>query len=83
MLGFEPQLFHFDIDSSQIPTPTDFEEELQAHQLQILMALRDENKALASRAASYSYHSRGRKIRQQRIPQPGDVDHSSSDFLIA
>lgn len=48
MLVFEPQLFHFDVDRSQTPTPADLEEELPANQPQIFKALRDENKALAN-----------------------------------
>ena len=72
MLGFEPQLFHFDNMPALIPTPEEIEqEELPAHQYQIFSALREEYKLLASEAASYTHYHRGKNLRKQKIPAPG------------
>ena len=47
-LGFKPQQYHFDIKSAAIPNLDEVEYELPSHQYQIFMALRDENRLLAS-----------------------------------
>ena len=74
ILGFNPTLLHFDSDIIEPPDPaTVMEEGLPDHQIQIYTALRDKNKCLASEAAAYTSYSRGRKLRQQRIPEPGDL----------
>ena len=63
MLGYEPQVHHFDTEPAPIPMPEDFEEGVPAHQLQIFQALRDEHKLLASEANSYSHYT---QVRDQR-----------------
>lgn len=73
MLGFSPQIKHFDVEW-QPPTEADLEiedtTELQKH---IYIALRDENRCLASEASAYSYYRRGQRERKQRIPKAGDL----------
>ncbi len=39
----------------------------------IYMALRDENRCLASEASAYSHYRRGQRERRQRIPKVGDL----------
>ena len=74
MLGFEPKLLHFDTDLVRLPQePEDWAQELPAHQHQIYMALRDENKCLASEAASYRHYGSERRKRKARLPEPGDL----------
>ncbi len=73
MLGYEPQLYHFDSTPAPVPSPEEAEEEVPAHQYQIFTALRDENKRLSSEAASYTHYQRGQKERKQKLPNPGDL----------
>ena len=73
MLEYELQFFHFNTEPASIPMLEDIEKSISIHQHQIFMALRDENKLLSAEAASYSHYSRGRRVRQQRIPAPGDL----------
>ena len=74
MLGFNPQLYHFDTTPAAPPLPEDFDaESLPPHQYQIFSALRDENKRLSSEAASWTHYHAGRNERKQRIPTPGDL----------
>ena len=73
MLGFDPQLFHFDINPYPIPPPNEIDIDQPAHQLQVYAALRSENRLLANEAASYTHYHRGAKARKQRIPAPGDL----------
>lgn len=73
MLGFEPQLYHFDINPAPLPTPAEAEEELPPYQYQIFTALRDENKLLSAEAASYTHYRQGKNTRKQKIPAPGDL----------
>jgi len=75
MLGFEPSMLYFDVDMVPIPAdPTVLEEELPEHQLQIVMALRDENKLLSSEASAYAtYLSSKRRQRRKDLPEPGDL----------
>ena len=74
MLGFNPQLYHFDTTPAAPPLPEDFNaDNLPPHQYQIFSALRDENKRLSSEAASWSHYHAGRNERKQRIPKPRDL----------
>lgn len=55
ILGFTPQLIHFDVTAA--PTPDHFEvknEDALLHQQEIFMASRDEKKCLASEEAAYT-----------------------------
>ncbi|MCJ1424369.1 hypothetical protein MMC29_002257 [Sticta canariensis] len=75
MLGFNPELKHYDVQVPSLPleledfTPTT----APRHQLQIFSALCDEKKLLASEAAAYATYNRGHNQQQQRLPEPGDL----------
>lgn len=72
MLGFSPQMKHFDVEW-ELPTQADLEiEDTTEHQQHIYMALRDENRCLASEASAYSNYRRGQRERRQRVPKAGD-----------
>ena len=73
LLGFEPKLTHFDTDLVPIEDPGPHPPDLPRHQLQLYMALRDENKCLSSEAASYRHGAEKLRKRRQRIPKPGDL----------
>ena len=74
ILGFTPQLIHFDISAAPIPDRLEAEiEGAPHHQQQIFMALRDEKKCLASEAAAYTHYLKGMRKRRQKIPNPGDL----------
>ena len=74
ILGFTPQLIHFDISAAPIPDRLEAEiKEAPYHQQQIFMALRDEKKCLASEAAAYTNYLKRMRGRRQKIPNPGDL----------
>ena len=57
ILGFIPQMIHFDISAAPIPDCFKAEiEEAPHYQQQIFIALRDEKKCLASEAAAYTHY---------------------------
>ena len=73
MLGFSPQMKQFDVEWEP-PTEADLEiEDTTEHQKQIYMALRNENRCLASEASAYSHYRRGQRERRQRVPKAGDL----------
>ena len=73
MLEFSPQMKHFDVEWEP-PTEEDLEiEDTTEHQKHIYMALRDENRCLASEASAYSHYRRGQRERRQWIPKTGDL----------
>ena len=60
ILGFTPQMIHFDVSAAPLPDRFEAEiEEAPYHQQQIFMALRDEKKCLASEAAAYTHYVKG------------------------
>lgn len=74
MLGFDPKHFHFDTNAEATPNIHGASnEQLPAHEYNLLAALRSENKLLANEAASYheAYHKK--QNRKQRLPKPGDL----------
>ncbi len=71
MLGFSPQMKHFDVEWEPL-TEADLEiEDITEHQKQVYMALQDENRYLASEASAYSHYKRGQRERKQRVPKAG------------
>ena len=73
MLGFSPQMKHFDVEWEP-PTEADLKiEDTTKHQRHIYMVLRDENCCLASEASAYSHYRRGQQERRQRIPKADDL----------
>ena len=73
MLGFEPQQYHFSLQPVTIPDVDDAEMELPEHEYNLFVALRDEDRLLASETASYTHGYVKARERHQRIPEPGDL----------
>lgn len=74
ILGFQPELLHFDTQPAEHFDGEEVEiEDVPEHQHRIYMALRDENKRLASEAAAYTHYQKSKRDRRQRIPEPGDL----------
>lgn len=66
ILGFIPQMIHFDVSAAPIPDRFEAEiEEAPHHQQQDFMALRDGKKCLASEAAAYTHYIKGIRERRQ------------------
>lgn len=73
MLGFSPQIKHFEVEWEP-PTEADLEiKDTTDHQMDSYMALRDDNQCLASKASAYSHYRRGLRERRQRILKTGDL----------
>ena len=73
MLRFEPIHVHFDAEPLILPDLKQTEQAMPPHQYQIFSALRDENRLLASEAASYTHGYPKQLTRKQRIPTPEDM----------
>lgn len=73
MLGFEPKHVHFDIEPLLLLDLKQAEQELPPNQHQILSAMLDESRLLASEAASCTHGFSKRVQRRQRVPEPGDL----------
>ena len=73
MIGIEPKRFHIDLDQGEMPLPLDANEPMPEHQYALFMALRGENRILASETASYLEPNPSKISRKQRIPEVGDL----------
>lgn len=64
MLGFSPQMNHFDVEREP-PTQADLEiEDMTEHQKHLYMALQNKNCCSASKALAYSHYKRGQRERR-------------------
>ena len=73
MLKFELKQYHFDINSITFSDSADAEQSLPAHQYQIYIALRKENKLLINETVNYIHDYQKKKQRQQRIFNSDDL----------
>ena len=67
MLEFEFKQYHFDINSIIFSDSADVEQFLSIHQYQIYIALKEENRLLASETISYIHDYQKKRQRQQKI----------------
>ncbi len=73
MLGFSPQIKHFDVEWKR-PNEANLEiEDTTEHQKHIYMVLQDEDRCLASEALVYFYYRREQREKKQWIPKVGDL----------